>query len=84
MLLEVRSRKTISIMTFNVLHNRQNEMVDHQAMNKDKVLPQTRSNMTTQRPIRTNKVPTINQISNWSNESLETTMDVVEHGITSS
>jgi hypothetical protein len=53
-------------------------------MNKDKVLPQTRSNMTTQRPIRTNRVPTINQISNWSNESLETTMDVVEHGITSS
>ncbi len=71
-------------MTFNVPHNRRNETVDHQAMNKDKVLPQTRSNMTTQRPIRTNRVPTINQISNWSNESLETTMDVVEHGITSS
>ncbi len=51
-------------------------------MDKDKVVPQTGSNMTTQRPTRTNKVPTINPINNWSNESLETTMDAIEHGIT--
>ncbi len=32
-------------------------------MDKDKVLPQTGSNMTTQRPTRTNRVLTINPIS---------------------
>ncbi len=70
-------------MTFNAPHNIRNAMVDHQAMDKDKVPFQTGSNMTTQRPTKTNKVPTINLISNWLNESLETTMDVIEHGSTS-
>jgi len=58
-------------------------MVDHQAMDKDKVPFQTGSNMTTQRPTKTNKVPNVNPISNWLNESLKTTMDVIEHGSTS-
>ncbi len=52
-------------------------------MDKDNVLPQAKSNMTTQRPTRTNRVLTINPRGTWSNESLETTMDVVECGITS-
>jgi hypothetical protein len=76
-------RKTISIMMFNVLHNRQNVVVDYQAMDKDNVPSQIRSNMTTQRPTKTNRVPIINRRSEWPNESLKTTMDVVEHGITS-
>jgi len=71
------------IMMFNVLHSTRNVVVDHQAMDKDNVPPQTRSKMTTQRPTRTNKVLIINPRSEWSNESLETTMDVVERGITS-
>jgi len=39
--------------------------------------------MTTQRPLRTNWVLVINPRSKWSNESLETTMDEVEHDIIS-
>jgi hypothetical protein len=39
--------------------------------------------MTTQRPTITNKVLAINPRGKWSNESLETAMDVVECGITS-
>jgi len=40
--------------------------------------------MTTQRrTTRTTRVPTINPRGTWSKESLETTMDVVERGITS-
>jgi hypothetical protein len=39
--------------------------------------------MTTQRPVRTNRVPTINPRGKWSNESLEIAMDAIEHGITS-
>jgi hypothetical protein len=39
--------------------------------------------MTTQRPTRTNRVPTINPRNKWSNESLEIAMDAIEHGITS-
>ncbi len=70
-------------MMFNVPHNKQNVVVDHQAMDKDNVPPQTISNRTTQRPTRTNKVLIINPRNEWSNESLETAMDVVEHGITS-
>jgi hypothetical protein len=38
--------------------------------------------MTTQRPTRTNRVPTINPRGKWSNESLETTMNVIQRGIT--
>jgi hypothetical protein len=52
-------------------------------VDKENVLPQAISNMTTQRPTRTNKVHAINPRGKWSNESLETTMDVVERGITS-
>ncbi len=52
-------------------------------MDKDNVPSQIRSNMTTQRPTKTNRVPIINRRSEWPNESLKTTMDVVEHGITS-
>jgi hypothetical protein len=39
--------------------------------------------MTTQRPTRTNRVPTINPRGKWSNESLEIAMDAIECGITS-
>ncbi len=39
--------------------------------------------MTTQRPTRTNKVLAINPKGKWSNESFETTMDAIEHDITS-
>jgi hypothetical protein len=39
--------------------------------------------MTTQRPSRTNRVPIINPRGKWLNESLETTMDKVEHDIVS-
>jgi hypothetical protein len=39
--------------------------------------------MTTQRPSITNKVLVINPRGKWSNESLETTMDEIEHDIVS-
>jgi hypothetical protein len=70
-------------MMFNVPHRRQSAMVDQQVVNKENVPPQVRSNMTTQKPIRTNRVHTINPRGKWSNKSLEIAMDAVERGITS-
>jgi hypothetical protein len=50
-------------------------------MDNENVLFQAKSNMTTQTPLRTNRVLAINPRGKWSNESLETTMDAIEHGI---
>ncbi len=50
-------------------------------MDKENVPPQAKSNMTTQRPTRTNRVFAINPRGKWSNESLKIAMDIVERGI---
>ncbi len=52
-------------------------------MNKENAPLQARSNMTTQRPTRINRLPPINPRGKWSNESLEIAMDAIERGITS-
>ncbi len=52
-------------------------------MDKENVPPQAKSNMTTQRLARTNRVLAINPRGKWSNESLEIAVDVIECGITS-
>jgi hypothetical protein len=49
-------------------------------MEKENVPPQIRSN-TIQKLTKTNRVPTTNPIGEWSSESLETTMDVIEKNI---
>jgi hypothetical protein len=63
-------QETKSIMMLNVPRRRQSAMVDHQVVNKENVPPQVRSNMTTQRPTRTNRVFATNPRGKWSNESL--------------
>jgi len=52
-------------------------------VNKENVPLQVRSNMTTRRPTRTNRVLAIYPRGKWSNESLEIAMDAIECGTTS-
>jgi len=69
-------------MMLNVPYRKESAMVDQQVVNKENVLLQVRSNMTTQKSTITNRVPAINPISKLSNESLEIAIDAVEHDIT--
>jgi hypothetical protein len=73
-------RKTKSIRMFNVLHRKQNGVLDQLKADKENVPPQIISN-TMQRLAKTNRVLATNPRGKWSNESLEATMDVVEKGI---
>jgi hypothetical protein len=49
---------------FNVLHKRQSIVVDQHVVNKENVLQEVKSNMTTQRPTKTSRVLAVNPRSN--------------------